>query len=69
MCSAQDIKDFSAAKLIPGSPLEAEFALKDYGLTDLTQTSLETGVDSFQVILGSFIDQGTKGLLLYYLLW
>ena len=66
--SAQNIKDFSSAKLISGYPQEAAFAVKDYGFTDFTQTTLVTGVDSFQVKLGSYMDQGTKGYysVIYY---
>jgi thiol-disulfide isomerase/thioredoxin len=58
--TAQNLKGFSSARLVPGSPPEAKMPMKDYGFSDFTQTSLETGVDTFQVTVGSFMVDNTK---------
>ncbi|PIQ21146.1 MAG: hypothetical protein COW65_10855 [Cytophagales bacterium CG18_big_fil_WC_8_21_14_2_50_42_9] len=47
--------EYLLSKLVAGHPPQASFLVDQFTATNLKYTSLQTGVDSIQVLLGSFV--------------
>lgn len=59
--NAQKKETFLTSKLISGCPVEMEPIVKQLGLSNLSYSNLETGVDSIKVVFGRLTQRESNG--------